>query len=235
MCRLFGRAPISNEGDTPTPQWAADPTAKHDYRYWDGSEWTEHVSDGDAPPPGVPTTLSPPRPAPPAEPNPARAQARHRRRRSIRRAFWLGMFLGAALVGAGLAVAVLVFHVSANATHATKSTSARTTTTSQAVTTTTVKPGRPPQQVRVEVLNGSGVANAAGTKAFALGALGYQIAGAGNAPSRHGTGVECNAGFELEGATLARNLGAGSSVEPLANPPPTGSTKADCVVILGTA
>jgi len=31
----------------PTPaQWAADPIGRHQHRYWDGSRWTEHVSDG---------------------------------------------------------------------------------------------------------------------------------------------------------------------------------------------
>jgi hypothetical protein len=28
-----------------TPGWQADPTGKHDHRYWDGSAWTEHVAD----------------------------------------------------------------------------------------------------------------------------------------------------------------------------------------------
>src|SRR3546814_19344341 len=26
--------------------WHPDPTGKHELRYWDGSQWTEHVSDG---------------------------------------------------------------------------------------------------------------------------------------------------------------------------------------------
>jgi hypothetical protein len=28
-----------------TPGWQADPTGKHDHRYWDGSQWTDNVSD----------------------------------------------------------------------------------------------------------------------------------------------------------------------------------------------
>lgn len=28
-----------------TPGWQPDPTGKHDHRYWDGSQWTENVSD----------------------------------------------------------------------------------------------------------------------------------------------------------------------------------------------
>lgn len=27
-------------------RWAADPSGKHELRYWDGTAWTEHVSDG---------------------------------------------------------------------------------------------------------------------------------------------------------------------------------------------
>jgi hypothetical protein len=33
------------------PGWQTDPTGRHDHRYWDGSQWTEHVSDA-----GVATT-----------------------------------------------------------------------------------------------------------------------------------------------------------------------------------
>ena len=28
------------------PGWQPDPTARHEYRYWDGSQWTDDVSDG---------------------------------------------------------------------------------------------------------------------------------------------------------------------------------------------
>lgn len=29
----------------PPPAWHPDPTGRHQYRYWDGSAWTDHVSD----------------------------------------------------------------------------------------------------------------------------------------------------------------------------------------------
>jgi len=38
------------------PGWLADPSGRHEQRYWSGSEWTEHVTDGD-----VPGTDPPPR------------------------------------------------------------------------------------------------------------------------------------------------------------------------------
>jgi hypothetical protein len=145
--------------------------------------------------------------------------------------------MGAGLVAAAGAVAVFVFHVRVNP-EATKnprvSVGTPRTPSTQPVTTTTVNPGRPPQQVRVEVLNGSGVPGTAGMKAFALGALGYRISSVGNASGRHGSAVQCKPGFEAEAATLAKNVGAGTTVEPFPNPAPTGSTNADCVVILGS-
>lgn len=55
-------------------QWIADPTGAHDLRYWDGTKWTEHVTDGgvtstdflpaDAPPPPPPGASAPPPPPP---------------------------------------------------------------------------------------------------------------------------------------------------------------------------
>ncbi|MFW5933928.1 MAG: DUF2510 domain-containing protein, partial [Actinomycetota bacterium] len=25
--------------------WHPDPTGRHEYRYWDGQQWTDHVAD----------------------------------------------------------------------------------------------------------------------------------------------------------------------------------------------
>lgn len=36
------------DGQVP-PQWAADPYGRHELRYWDGQEWSEHVRDGALP------------------------------------------------------------------------------------------------------------------------------------------------------------------------------------------
>lgn len=38
----------------PPPQWHPDPSGRHEYRLWDGSTWTDQVSDG-----GVVTTDPP--------------------------------------------------------------------------------------------------------------------------------------------------------------------------------
>lgn len=31
--------------NTPAPGWLPDPTGRHEYRYWDGSRWTDDISD----------------------------------------------------------------------------------------------------------------------------------------------------------------------------------------------
>ena len=32
-------------GEAAPPDWHPDPTGRHQYRYWDGTCWTEHVAD----------------------------------------------------------------------------------------------------------------------------------------------------------------------------------------------
>jgi hypothetical protein len=100
-------------------------------------------------------------------------------------------------------------------------------------TTTTVIPTRPPQQVPLQILNGSGVAKAAATKATSLGALGYPIVGTGNAALRTGTTIGCKSGLDAEAAALVTALGAGASVVPFPTPTPVGSATAACVVTIG--
>jgi LytR cell envelope-related transcriptional attenuator/Protein of unknown function (DUF2510) len=158
------------------------------------------------------------------------------------RAFWTG-----ALVG-GLVVAILggIAWVTVGgsnsdtsvATHATTTTSRERATTTLASTTTlgtsTTVAGRPPAQVRVEVLNASGKAGAAGAMSDTLKAAGYTIAGLGNATTQKGTTVACETGFDAEAAALAQNVGAGATTQPLASPPPADAANADCLVTLGS-
>jgi hypothetical protein len=56
VARLVARAWASPAGvqapqSGQAPRWCADPSGRHEYRYWDGVRWTEHVADG-----GVATT-----------------------------------------------------------------------------------------------------------------------------------------------------------------------------------
>jgi hypothetical protein len=107
------------------------------------------------------------------------------------------------------------------------------TVPTSSTTTTTVVPTRPPQQVPLQILNGSGVAKAAATKAASLATLGYPIVGTGNAVARQGTTVGCKSGLNVEAAALVTALGAGATVAPFPTPAPVGSAVAACVVIIG--
>jgi hypothetical protein len=116
------------------------------------------------------------------------------------------------------------------------------TTKPKKSTSTTAKPSnkdvKPNDQVVVQVLNGSGIQNAATTRTNDLKARGYQTAPAGNAPAqRTGTGVQCKAGYEKEAQQLVTELaaiGVTAVVEPIANPLPAGfDPTANCYVILG--
>jgi LytR cell envelope-related transcriptional attenuator/Protein of unknown function (DUF2510) len=234
---------MSNGPRSTVPQWAPDPTGRHTFRYWDGAQWADDVSDDSAPPgdpPGagpsqsLPTVLAAPVAAEPGTHVELGARHRHRERTRVRRSFWFGAIVGAGVIAAGAAIAVFVFNVSINSSSTTKRVAVtKTSTTQQPTTTTTINPGRPAAQVHLDILNASAIPGAAGTKAFALGALGYQIAAVGNATERQGSVVECKPGLDLEAATLAKKVSAGTTVAPFPTPAPTGSASADCVVVLG--
>lgn len=40
-------SPGAHDGISPSnpPRWMPDPTGQHELRYWDGTQWTDHVSD----------------------------------------------------------------------------------------------------------------------------------------------------------------------------------------------
>ena len=53
--------PVEDQG-TATPQapgWDADPYGRHELRYWDGAEWTDHVSDAGVTGTDAPERMSP--------------------------------------------------------------------------------------------------------------------------------------------------------------------------------
>jgi len=115
-----------------------------------------------------------------------------------------------------------------------------TTAAGASTTTTTVSANgaRPPSQVVVQVLNGSGVAGAAAQRSNDLKAKGYQVLPAGNAPAvRTGTAVQCKKGYEKEAQALVnalKTLSINATIEPYPNPPPVGpNPAANCLVILG--
>jgi hypothetical protein len=236
---------LSNGPRSTDPQWAPDPTGLHTFRFWDGDQWTDDVSDDGVPPAYLPDAGPPPPPpaptAAPAAPVAAEhgtraelsALRRQQERTHTKRWFWIGTLVGACAVAAGIAVAVFVFNANIHRPSTTKRATVKTTTTQKPTTTTTANPGRPLAQVHLDILNGSGVAKAAGTKALQLAALGYQIASVGNATDRQGTVAACKPGLDLEAATLAKNVAPGTTVIAFPTPAPAGSASADCVVLLG--
>ena len=42
-------ATSGSPGPPPGPSWHPDPSSRHQWRYWDGESWTEHVSDAGSP------------------------------------------------------------------------------------------------------------------------------------------------------------------------------------------
>jgi hypothetical protein len=148
---------------------------------------------------------------------------------------------GAALVGLAVLIGIVLLQVVDDGTTGPigdggGTAPATTTTTAAPGTTTSTKAAgevRPPQQVTVLVLNGSGRSGAASAQTNALKAKGYQTLTPADAPRREGTVVYFRPGFEREAAALATAVGGTPEVAPMPDTPPPGSEGADCVVILG--
>jgi hypothetical protein len=100
--------------------------------------------------------------------------------------------------------------------------------------TTAATPAKQPAEVAVLVLNGSGRPGAATSRSNSLKAEGYQTKTPADAPQRQGTVVYYKPGYDRECTTVASIVGGAPQVQPIPNPPPTGSETANCVVILGT-
>ena len=113
----------------------------------------------------------------------------------------------------------------------TSTTLSGTTSTSTAPTTTTL-PVRPPEEVRVVVLNSVGLAGAAGRMTQELADSGYQTQQAGDLePEQDPSRIWYRAGFAPEANELLELL-PGATVEPL--PDPELEPGADVVLVLGT-
>jgi len=158
------------------------------------------------------------------------------------------MVVGILLVGA--AVFLILYFVNSNpepvagdttgptdststttSTVVTSTTLSDTTSTSTAPTTTTL-PVRPPEEVRVVVLNSVGLAGAAGRKTQELADSGYQTQQAGDLePVQDPSRIWYRAGFAPEANELLEFL-PGATVEPL--PDSDLEPGADVVLVLGT-
>ena len=116
-------------------------------------------------------------------------------------------------------------------TTTTTSTSTTTTTTSTTTTTTTLAPA----VLRVQVLNGSGVAGAAGRLTNKLSQAGFDVLPAGNAPRRYSASAVYYAeGWLDEADEILAEADIDEIEEPTAMPQQFASDEAVVVVLLGT-
>lgn len=140
---------------------------------------------------------------------------------------------GAVLIGLAVVLGIVLLQVVDEGSGGPGGTTSATTPNGNA-TTTTGSGIRPPEQVRVVVLNGSGTAGAAGLEENKLRGLGYVIASpAGNAPSRTGSAVQCKGGFESEAVTIAATVTAGATIEAFPAALPPGVSDTDCIIVIG--
>lgn len=114
----------------------------------------------------------------------------------------------------------------------TTSTTEASTTTTTAPSTTTTVPVRPPEEVRVVVLNSVGIAGAAGRMTARLDEAGYQtLAPDDHEPEQDPSRVWYREGFSPEANELLDFI-EGALVEPL--PDETLAEGADIIMVLGT-
>ena len=120
----------------------------------------------------------------------------------------------------------------AASTTTTPSTSTDSSGSGSSTTSTTKSAALPPAQTTVRVLNGSGVAGAAGTLTNTLKAKGYKTLVASDAATRTGTVVYAKSGRTAECTTLA-GLVPNAKVQAMPTPVP-GGQDADCIVVIGS-
>jgi len=112
-------------------------------------------------------------------------------------------------------------------------TSAAAPESSQPATTAGGGNVRPRAEVRVVVFNAGAASGSAGNMTNKLRSLGYQLAPPANTNARRGTAVQCKQGFDKEAVQLQGDVGTGTVVEPLANPPLPETENVNCVVLVG--
>jgi len=99
--------------------------------------------------------------------------------------------------------------------------------------------GRPTNQVRIQVLNGSGIAGNARDKSNVLKSLGYSTIDPGDTATQAGSTLACKKGFEKEQFFLKITLDNKQipvSIVPFPAPAPSAAKvdQIDCLVVLGT-
>jgi hypothetical protein len=154
---------------------------------------------------------------------------------------------GAGLVGLAVVLGIVLLQVidkgpvgnGATAAHKSQATTTPTPTSaaapasSQPATTAKAGNAKPRAEVRVLVFNAGAASGAAGNMTNKLRSLGYQLAPPANTNARKGTAVQCTQGLDKEAAQLQGDVGAGTTVEPFANPALPGTENVNCVVLVG--
>jgi hypothetical protein len=116
----------------------------------------------------------------------------------------------------------------------TTTTTAKSGTSTPSTTAAAAQAVRPPSQIVVEVLNGSGQSGVAGALTTQLKAKGYQTVDAKDTTKRTGTVVYYRAGYEREAAALAALLPGGPQLAPMPTPPPQNTApNANIVIVIG--
>ena len=154
---------------------------------------------------------------------------------------------GAGLVGLAVVLGIVLLQVidkgpagnGATAAHKSQATTTPTPTSaaapasSQPATTAKAGNAKPRAEVRVLVFNAGAASGAAGNMTNKPRSLGYQLAPPANTNARKGTAVQCTQGLDKEAAQLQGDVGAGTTVEPFANPALPGTENVNCVVLVG--
>lgn len=162
---------------------------------------------------------------------------------------------GALLIGAAVVLGIVLLQVvdsgsprdfgDGGGSTATSSTTSTTAPASGSTTTTTAaKSGskggaavKQPGEIRVQVLNGSGVQGAAASMSQKLQSSGYVVVEPTDTSSATGNAVYCTSGLDEEAAALAAAAGTdpAATAAAMPDPPPSGTdSSANCVVVLGS-
>jgi hypothetical protein len=117
-------------------------------------------------------------------------------------------------------------------------TTAPPATTAPTTPTTVAGPVVQPAQLRVLVLNGSGISGQARAMRTKLEQAGYTNQPQANTWTGHqqaGTTVMCKPGLAREGVALSQQTALqGSKVVPIPTPPPPADSDVQCIVVVGT-
>ncbi len=153
---------------------------------------------------------------------------------------------GAGLVGLAVILGIVLLQVIDKGPAGSGSTPAGTSATTTPTPTSAAAPGssqpattakaanaKPRGEVRVLVFNAGAASGAAGNMTNKLRTLGYQLAPPANTNARRGTAVQCKPDLDKEAVQLQGDVGAGTTVEPFANPPLPETESVNCVVLVG--